>query len=242
MDTLDHKLRAVIAELTTSARTSKIISINAALIAEQLQQGRSQNMAALKVVATEIQRLSDESAHGIAALHAILADVKLLTHTINLAGRQRMLSQKIMKLFLLQRSGSVVDTPLGFRPLVEEFEANLERLSACPLNTPEIRVQLQRGAEVWGAFMDALDKANISSAAALNERVLQEMHAAVQAYEALAGTTPASAPASRANPSAPPRSVTHNESSRESPLRSPKALSAKPQSPAPRSAAAFVEA
>jgi hypothetical protein len=204
MDTLDHKLRTVIEGLTGSARTSKIISINAALLSGQLQHGRLHDIAALTVVATEIQRLSDESSTGISALHAILAEVKLLTQTINLAGRQRMLSQKIMKLFLLRRAGidgSIAPDP---SPLVDEFQRNLAHLLACPLNTPALHAQLDRVGEKWRAFVSALHRADIPSAAALNEQVLQEMQAAVQRYEDLAGhkatststcpTTPASAP------------------------------------------------
>jgi hypothetical protein len=187
MDSLDSKLRTVIGHLTHSARTSKIISINAALIAEQLLQGRTQETAALKTVAGEIQRLSDEAAGGIAALHAILAEVQLLTQTINLAGRQRMISQKVMKLFLLRRAGSPADIAPDPQPLIEEFEVGLSRLRACSLNTSAIDRQLEHTTEVWRAFVASLRSGVVATAATLNERVLTEMHATVVHYEELAG-------------------------------------------------------
>lgn len=187
METLDRKLKAVIGQLTESARASKLISINAALLADQIQDGRARNTLALKVVASEIQRLSDESASGIAVLHAVLGEVKLLTQTINLAGRQRMLSQKIMKLYLIHREPAAARADAEIRRSIGEFESALEQLALCPLNTPEIRVQLDRASEVWAAFHAALRSGDYVAAVPLNERVLQEMHAAVQCYEELAG-------------------------------------------------------
>lgn len=188
METLDQKLRTVITRLSNSARTSKIISINAALLAEQLQQGRAQNTAALSVVAAEIQRLSDESSSGITALHAILEEVKLLTQTINLAGRQRMLSQKIMKLFLLQRVGDSPGTNPELPVLIDAFQQGLDGLKCCELNTPQIAAQLDRIEAVWRSFLAALRSGNIAETSTLNECVLQEMHSAVQGYEELSGT------------------------------------------------------
>jgi len=213
METLDQKLRTVIGQLANSARTSKIISINAALLAEQLQQGRAQNTAALSVVAAEIQRLSDESSNGISVLHVILDEVKLLTQTINLAGRQRMLSQKIMKLFLLQRVGGAFDTNAELLQLIESFQQGLDGLKHCELNTPEIAVQLERTEEAWRSFLTALRSTNIATASALNERVLQEMHAAVQRYEELSGTRPTAPtppPPAPASPPAPRSSMREN--------------------------------
>ncbi len=187
MDTLDRKLMTVIGQLTDSARASKIISINAALLADQILDGRAKNTLALKVVANEIQRLSDESSSGIAALHSILSEVKLLTQTINLAGRQRMLSQKIMKLFLIRRDSASVYIDQEISALTEEFEHSLDRLKLCRLNTTKIGAQLDRASEAWIAFRSALRAGDLVAAVPVNERVLQEMNIAVQCYEELAG-------------------------------------------------------
>lgn len=189
MDTLDKKLMAVIDQLADSVRASKIISINAALLADQIQRGRLQTAAGIKAVATEIQRLSDESTTGIDALQRILADVKLLTQTINLAGRQRMLSQRIMKIFLVQRETPSSEQDEELHRLCGEFQGALERLRLCRLNTPQLRAQLARSADAWSAFRGALEAGDVAEAIRLNDRLLYEVHAAVQCYEALAGST-----------------------------------------------------
>lgn len=188
MQTLDRKLLTVIDRLTESARASKIVALNAALLADQIQNGRAQNTHAIKVVAGEIQRLSDESSTGIAALHAILDEVKLLTQTINLAGRQRMLSQRLMKLVLIQRERQAPERAQEIERLTGDFERTLDRLKGCNLNTSAIHAQLERVVATWAAFKSVLRDNDISQAVVLNERVLQEMHAAVQYYEELAGT------------------------------------------------------
>lgn len=187
MQPLDRKLLAVIHRLTEAARASKIVSLNAALLADQIHNGRAQNTDAIKVVAHEIQRLSDESSSGIAALHAILDEVKLLTQTINLAGRQRMLSQRLMKLVLIQREQPSAERAREIEHLTGDFERTLERLKNCGLNTGAILAQLERATAAWVAFRSALRVSDIVSAVTLNERVLQEMHVAVQHYEELAG-------------------------------------------------------
>lgn len=187
METLDKKLQTVIARLSESARTSKIISMNAAFLADRGVNDRERTSAAIKVVASEIQRLSTASSDGIDELTGILGEVRLLTQTINLAGRQRMISQKVMKLFLIE--GTCTDPKAGDerRKLAGEFETALTRLEASQLNTGEIRAQLRKVRELWAAFGKALQTRDVTVAAELNERVLSEMNAAVLKYEALAG-------------------------------------------------------
>jgi hypothetical protein len=187
METLDKKLQAVIERLSESARTSKIISMNAAFLADRGTNDRDHTSAAIKVVATEIQRLSTASSDGIAELNGILGEVRLLSQTINLAGRQRMISQKVMKLFLIEGAGADPKAGDEWRKWAGEFEAALAKLGASRLNTVEIRSQLMRVSDLWAAFGKALQTRNVAVAADLNERVLSEMNAAVLKYEALAG-------------------------------------------------------
>ncbi len=203
METLDSKLRLVIEQLASSARMSKLISMNAALIAERLQHAAGADTAALKVVAGEIQRLSEESAVGIATLHAVLAQTRQLTQTVNLAGRQRMLSQKIMKLHLLQAGPHATAAQAAeLQSLVGSFEQALVALRSSSLNSPEIDALLGRATAAWAAFRTALRGSDLRPAIQLNEALLVELHACVQGYEALAGSAGAVA-----LPTAPARIV-----------------------------------
>lgn len=202
METLDSKLRLVIEQLATSARMSKLISINAALIAERLHHAAGADTSALKVVAGEIQRLSNESATGIATLHAVLAQTRQLTQTINLAGRQRMLSQKIMKLHLLQAGPHASPAQATeLQSLIAGFEQAFGALRSSSLNTPEIDALLGGATEAWEQFRGALRASDLRPAIQLNEALLVQLHACVQGYESLAGGT---APAPTAAPVAPP--------------------------------------
>lgn len=195
METLDSKLRLVIEQLAGSARMSKLISVNAALVAQRLQHAAGADTSALIVVASEIQRLSDESSAGIATLHAVLAQTRQLTHTVNLAGRQRMLSQKIMKLHLLQAGPHASPAQAAeLKSLMASFEQALGSLRESSLNTPEIAAQLDRASAAWARFRAALASRDLPPAIQLNEALLLELHACVQGYESLAGgasSTPA---------------------------------------------------
>lgn len=197
METLHHKLSHSITHLTELARTSKLISINVALLADQILHDRAGSSAGIKVVALEIQRLSDESREGLDNLYLILDEIRLLTQTINLAGRQRMLSQKIMKIHLARRLAAASYPADEAAKLTSEFTRTLEQLGRCPLNNAVIRQCLARGTETWSAYLSAVQRDDLAASIRLNEIVLQEMQATVQAYEELAGTKLAEAPGRR---------------------------------------------
>lgn len=76
---------------------------------------------------------------------------------VNLAGRQRMLSQRLAKIYMLQAWG--VDSP-GLRQDAEasrgEFGAALETLRTAPQNTEEIRRELAAVELQWKWFENAL--------------------------------------------------------------------------------------
>ncbi len=187
MESLNLRLTSSISQLSELARTSKIISINVALLAEQIETDRAGSTAAIKVVALEIQRLSDKSNAGLAKLHHIVDDLRLLTQTINLAGRQRMLSQRIMKLFLIRKTGSAPPTSAEFDQAAAEFARALGQLTNCSLNTATISSHLADVTATWNLFFASLQRDDLGASIRLNEQVLHEIHATVQAYEELAG-------------------------------------------------------
>lgn len=79
---------------------------------------------------------------------------------LNLAGRQRMLSQRFAK-FALLATQAPADSPVsrkaqeGMRSVQEEFEAALTYLNGIPLSTPDIHADLSAAGVAWLQMVDA---------------------------------------------------------------------------------------
>jgi hypothetical protein len=136
----------------------------------------------------------------IAPLAARAATEKEFTAAINLAGRQRMLTQKMSKEFLLV---ALRVDPAGnqaaLKQTIELFESSLGRLQKGDADlsiptppTPEIQAQLETVRTAWGALKPALEKgtgsgeisaADVTAVASLNLPVLNDMNKAVEMYD-----------------------------------------------------------
>lgn len=115
-------------------------------------------------------------------------------HYVNVAGRNRMLSQRIAKLFLLR---DWVGEPEGIQgeitAAVEEFERNLQELSQDGRNLPELSAQLQEVGRQWQQFMSTLTPEishtrpgqQIRAVVAEADRLLRHVDTAVKLYERL---------------------------------------------------------
>ena len=127
-----------------------------------------------------------------------------LAVTINLAGKQRMLTQKMSKEFLLIAAGYEVDSnKLSLQETAGLFERTLKGLldGDATLDLPgtkdaEIRTQLQKVQSMWLEFKPNVEIAitatgtipeqQISALAKQNLPLLKEMNKAVGMYETLA--------------------------------------------------------
>ena len=110
---------------------------------------------------------------------------------INLAGRQRMLSQRLAKLYMLRAYG--VDTASirdDLDSASREFEAALASLRAAPENTPAIAVELEAVALQWEWFHGAIALQGAESYALVvadaSESILNSMELITAKYAALA--------------------------------------------------------
>lgn len=184
--TLDHKLGNVLNAINELAKLTTMISINAGITASKISsiEGR-----AFGVIVDEIRRLNLSSMNELQNLESVLADIRNLYYIINIAGRQRMLSQKIMKLKLLMNlgKGSLDQFRDEYYKSIRLFEESLEYLFQCQINTAEIRTQLDAGQRIWDQFKICLESNDEHKAISLNEQLLKQMNEVTMSYEKLSG-------------------------------------------------------
>ncbi len=142
------------------------------------------------------RRLALQSESLLAAANDI---VHLLQHAagtpqarlVNIAGRQRMLSQRLAKLYLL-RTWKIASPGLGEQmdAAAAEFEGALATLRAAPENTPAIATELEAVAMQWEWFRSALELEGAEShpyvVTEASEAILGSMELVTAKYAALA--------------------------------------------------------
>ena len=113
---------------------------------------------------------------------------------VNLAGRQRMLSQRMAKAYFFRQMG-VNAGPAGemLDAAVKEFAKAQEELKAAPQNTAQIKTELGLVEQQWFFFQNALSlheaadrKKASTDVATTSERILEQMDAVVGLYEKIA--------------------------------------------------------
>lgn len=110
---------------------------------------------------------------------------------INVAGRQRMLSQRMAKFVFFARYG--VEAKASAEALAvaqEEFVKALDLLKAAPQNTAQINNELALADQQWFFFQNALGEGNspktLKTVATTSERILEQLNLVVGLYEKLA--------------------------------------------------------
>jgi len=107
---------------------------------------------------------------------------------VNLAGRQRMLSQRLGKNYFLIASGQD-PKPLREQMVADaaEFRQALAALSAAPISTPSIRNELQLADSQWTFFSSAVfrkpDIESMRTIATTSERLLEVMNNLTNMYD-----------------------------------------------------------
>lgn len=108
---------------------------------------------------------------------------------VNMAGRQRMLSQRLAKNYELIAAGM---DARALRQQVasdgDEFQRAMDKLGQAPISTPAIRFALEQGQGQWVFFQSALkrppDARGLDDVATTSERLLEVMDNLTGLYEA----------------------------------------------------------
>jgi nitrate/nitrite-specific signal transduction histidine kinase len=128
-----------------------------------------------------VRRLQEPSVRGVARY-------------VDVAGRQRMLSQRLAKLYMLRASG--LDHPLVDAALEQarnEFRSALATLMEAPENTAALREKLGQVEEQWRWLQGAMDMYREARFPTLvddaSEKTLRLTEDVTDLYQALAGTS-----------------------------------------------------
>jgi CRP-like cAMP-binding protein len=142
--------------------------------------------------------LSEEILAAADTLTAAMATAAgtVAARQVNVAGRNRMLSARLTKLFLFNdwnvRSAQAQNFMAASR---EEFSANMGALATSARDTPEVLAQLAIDAEQWRHFIGRIDSAadkpaaehgHVRAVLAASEELLRHVDTTVKLYELLA--------------------------------------------------------
>lgn len=110
---------------------------------------------------------------------------------INIAGRQRMLTQKMAKEALLvhlkidpiENSNHLIKTMKTFESSLKNLQEGSKALKIPKVPTPQIANYLQKVQSRWVDYKSALEAKNLDKIARLNLPILKDMNRAVKQYE-----------------------------------------------------------
>ena len=138
--------------------------------------------------------VSEQSDRTLLVAQAVTESIEKMARVtsarlVNLAGRQRMLSQRLAKNYFLvaaKADSKVVHAQLAAD--AADFRQAMQSLAAAPVSTPAIRGELELATSQWVFFESALrrpaDEQGLTAVATTSERLLSVMDRLTGIYEA----------------------------------------------------------
>jgi len=137
--------------------------------------------------------LNDDLLHATNRVVQLLQDLsgKPYSRIINISGRQRMLSQRMAKLYMLREWGiETITTREELERARSEFSGNLAALQDDVSSTPQIQAELDEVAVQWAWFENALtlieEQAFRLVVSESSQSILDRMERITELYEVLA--------------------------------------------------------
>jgi hypothetical protein len=181
------EMRETVAEVDSYNRGRAFASSRAEFSAQVLpflnELTNEPSLAKLQALATQSDKVLESANAMVVVLESFAGSPT--SKLINMAGRQRMLTQRLAKNYVLQEAK--VDG--GTAKAVIETDKNLfleshKQLAAAPISTPAIKESLEKSLALFNGYLGAIAQSNnAESIARISESVLAELDNQTLLYE-----------------------------------------------------------
>jgi nitrate/nitrite-specific signal transduction histidine kinase len=187
-----HSEALFISQLDELKKTTPTPEIGKAVAALESAWNDYQKDLLLPLSKENAQRIYESGEQTLQRAHALtlLYEKQLNTaqaHLVNIAGRQRMLSQRMARAFYFSKWDIATNTAKDLQLARQEFVQGLKALIDAPQNTPAIRQELALAEQQWLFFQFAIDGGpdRDKHVATTSERILEQMNVVTEMYEKL---------------------------------------------------------